>query len=145
MEWQNLAWGRLPDSAVGGLIVLAVGSLAARLCRQPVRRARLIVMTFVGGMAVPCLQVRSGYPGAGDWRQALKSVLEGHYARSTPRTTGAPLPSCLEPVRRLDLGGRDRRRLGSSPRRGRATRGPDARKGGEERARHREDSGRPEA
>ena len=55
MEWQILAWGRLADAAAGGLIVLAVGSLAARLCRQPVRRARLVVLTLLGGVAVPCL------------------------------------------------------------------------------------------
>ena len=55
MDWQILAWGRLADAAAGGLIVLAVGSLAARLCRQPVRRARLVVLTLLGGVAVPCL------------------------------------------------------------------------------------------
>ena len=55
MEWQTFAWGRLADAAAGGLIVLAVGSLAARLCRQPVRRARLVVLTLVGGVIVPGL------------------------------------------------------------------------------------------
>ncbi len=39
MNWQMLAWARLADAAAGSLIVMAVGSLAARLCRQPVRRA----------------------------------------------------------------------------------------------------------
>ena len=38
MEWQILVWGRLVDAAAGVLIVLTVGSLAARLCRQPARR-----------------------------------------------------------------------------------------------------------
>ena len=55
MEWQTFAWGRLADAAAGGLIVLAVGSLAARLCRQPVRRARLVVLTLLGGVIVPGL------------------------------------------------------------------------------------------
>jgi hypothetical protein len=55
MVWQIFAWARLADAAAGGLIVLAVGSLAARLCRQPVRRARLVVLTLVGAVAVPCL------------------------------------------------------------------------------------------
>ena len=41
MDWQVLTGSRLADAAAGGLIVLAAGSLAARLCRQPVRRARL--------------------------------------------------------------------------------------------------------
>src|SRR3954451_11013856 len=55
MGWQIFAWGRLADAAAGGLIVLAAGSLAARLCRQPVRRARLIVLSLLGAMAVPAL------------------------------------------------------------------------------------------
>ena len=55
MGWQILAWGRPADAAAGGLIVLAVGSLAARLCRQPVRRTRLVVLTLLGGVAVPGL------------------------------------------------------------------------------------------
>ena len=32
-------WECLVHGSVGGFLVLAVGSLAARLCRQPVRRA----------------------------------------------------------------------------------------------------------
>ncbi len=55
MQWQIVAWSRLADAAVAGLIVLAVGSLAARLCWQPVRRARLVVLTLLGGLAVPGL------------------------------------------------------------------------------------------
>jgi protocatechuate 3,4-dioxygenase beta subunit len=55
MDGQVLAWGRLADVAAGGLIVLAAGSLAARLCRQPARRAWLIVLTLLGAMAVPAL------------------------------------------------------------------------------------------
>ena len=45
----------LADAAAGGLIVLAFGSLAARLCRQPVQRARVVVLTLVAGFAVPWL------------------------------------------------------------------------------------------
>jgi beta-lactamase regulating signal transducer with metallopeptidase domain len=55
MDWQILTWGRLENAAAGGLIVLAVGSLAVRLCRQPVRRARLVILTLLGAVAVPCL------------------------------------------------------------------------------------------
>ncbi len=36
-----LAGRWLANAAAGGLIVLAQGGLAVRLCRQPVRRARL--------------------------------------------------------------------------------------------------------
>jgi beta-lactamase regulating signal transducer with metallopeptidase domain/uncharacterized GH25 family protein len=45
----------LAHAAVGGLIVLALGSLAARLSRQPVRRARIVVLTLLGAFAVPWL------------------------------------------------------------------------------------------
>ncbi len=55
MDWQVLTWSRLADAAAGGLIVLAAGSLAAWLCRQPVRRARLIVLSLLGAMALPAL------------------------------------------------------------------------------------------
>jgi beta-lactamase regulating signal transducer with metallopeptidase domain len=53
--WQLLAWPWLANAAAGGLVVLAAGALAVRLCRQPARRARLIVLTIVGAVAVPCL------------------------------------------------------------------------------------------
>ena len=68
MDWQMLAWSRLADAAAGGLIVLAVGSLAARLCRQPVRRARLVVLSLLGGMAVPAL---GALPVAPRWSAGL--------------------------------------------------------------------------
>src|SRR4051794_23455488 len=55
MDWQVLIGSRLADAAAGSLIVLAAGSFAARLCRQPVRRARLIVLSLLGAMAVPAL------------------------------------------------------------------------------------------
>ena len=68
MDWQVLAWSRLADAAAGGLIVLAAGSLAARLCRQPVRRARLVVLTLLGAMAVPAL---GALPIAPRWSAGL--------------------------------------------------------------------------
>ena len=53
MVWHILFWRWLAHAAVGGLIVLGTGSLAARLCRQPVRRARLVLLTLIGGVLVP--------------------------------------------------------------------------------------------
>jgi beta-lactamase regulating signal transducer with metallopeptidase domain/uncharacterized GH25 family protein len=55
MDGYDLAWRWLAHAAVGGLIVLTVGSLAAKLCRQPVQRARLVVLTLLGAFAVPWL------------------------------------------------------------------------------------------
>jgi protocatechuate 3,4-dioxygenase beta subunit len=68
MGWQILAWVRPADVAAGVLIVLAAGSLAAFLCRQPVRRARLVVLTLLGGVAVPCL---GALPVAPRWSAGL--------------------------------------------------------------------------
>ncbi len=63
MDWQILTWDRLADATAGGLIVLAVGSLAAQFCRQPVRRAWLVVLTLLGGVAVPCSAPCRSHPG----------------------------------------------------------------------------------
>ena len=49
------AWRWLVHAAVGGSIVLALGSLAAKLCRQPARRARVAVLTLLVGLGVPWL------------------------------------------------------------------------------------------
>ena len=68
MNWQMLAWARLADAAAGSLIVMAVGSLAARLCRQPVPARRIIVLTLLGGVAVPCL---NALPVAPHWSAGL--------------------------------------------------------------------------
>ena len=84
MDWQMLAWSRLADAAAGGLIVLAIGSLAARLCRQPVRRAWIVVLTLLGGMAVPCL---SALPVAPRWSAGLlpaPAVLRAHADEEAP-------------------------------------------------------------
>jgi hypothetical protein len=55
MGWQNLAWQWLTQSAVAGLIVLALGCAAVTLCRQPVRRAHLVVLTLLGSLVAPWL------------------------------------------------------------------------------------------
>jgi hypothetical protein len=55
MDGPILAWQWLIHSAVSGLVVLALGCLAAHLCRQPVRRARIIMLTLLGALLVPWL------------------------------------------------------------------------------------------
>ena len=57
MRWTGTCSpGVLPDPRGGWRTDRAcVGSLAARLCRQPVRRARIVVLTLLGGFAVPWL------------------------------------------------------------------------------------------
>ncbi len=79
MDWQVLTGSRLADAAAGGLIVLAAGSLAARLCRQPVRRARLIVLSLLGAMAVPAL---GALPVAPRWSVGFPAVPAAILARA---------------------------------------------------------------
>src|SRR5262245_58279306 len=63
----NLAWhltvlNYLIHAAVGGSLVLLAGVLAARACRQPVHRVRLIELTLLGSLLVPCLARVSALP-----------------------------------------------------------------------------------
>src|SRR5262245_34343634 len=55
MAWPLSSWDSLVHAAAGGLVVLAAGGLAVRLCGQPARRARLVVLTIAGAPAVPWL------------------------------------------------------------------------------------------
>jgi beta-lactamase regulating signal transducer with metallopeptidase domain len=87
-----LAWGRLADAAAGGLLVLAVGSLAAGLCRQPVRRARLIVLTLLGGVAVPWL---GALPVVPRWKAGVLPAA----APTRPNDLGEGRPAETGPLR----------------------------------------------
>lgn len=55
MDWLGLVSVRLVDAALGGMIVLMLGSLAAGLSRQPVRRVRIVLLTLLGAAVVPFL------------------------------------------------------------------------------------------
>jgi hypothetical protein len=68
MMWQLLAWPWLANAAAGGLVVLTAGALAVRLCRQPARRARLVVLTILGATAVPGLMA---VPSAPRWSAGI--------------------------------------------------------------------------
>jgi len=68
MDGYLLAWRWLAHAAAGGTIVLFLGSLAAWLCRRPAERARVVLLTLLGGLAVPWL----GYlPIAPRWSAGL--------------------------------------------------------------------------
>jgi beta-lactamase regulating signal transducer with metallopeptidase domain/protocatechuate 3,4-dioxygenase beta subunit len=62
MMWHSGAFVWLIHAAVGGSLFLAAGCLAVVLCRQPVRRIRLIELTLAGAMLVPLLAVLPGLP-----------------------------------------------------------------------------------
>ena len=46
MAWSTLIWRWWVEAALCGTVVLALGSLAARACRQPVHRARIVILTL---------------------------------------------------------------------------------------------------
>jgi beta-lactamase regulating signal transducer with metallopeptidase domain len=104
MDWQVLTWSRLADAAVGGLIVLVAGSLAARFCRQPVRRVRHIVLSLVGAMAVPAL---GALPVAPRWSAGLiaapAAIVAPADISATAEVDGRPHPRG-ESVSRVALG-----------------------------------------
>jgi beta-lactamase regulating signal transducer with metallopeptidase domain/protocatechuate 3,4-dioxygenase beta subunit len=62
MTWHIEWWHWLAHAAVGGFLMLGIGCLAARLCRQPVRRLRLLELTLLGCLVVPWLSLASGWP-----------------------------------------------------------------------------------
>jgi len=99
MDVYVLAWRWLAHAAAGGLIVLALGSLAAHLCRQPVRRARVVVLTLLGGFAVPWLAT---LPIAPKWSAGL--VLTIYLVRlAQARRTVSALPALGVSDRRSNL------------------------------------------
>ena len=55
MDGFLLAWRWLANAALGGTIVLLLGSLAAQFFTQPAKRARIVLLTLLGGLAVPWL------------------------------------------------------------------------------------------
>ena len=97
MDGYVLAWRWLAHAAVGGLIVLALGSLAARLCRQPVRRARVVVLTLAGSGS-PChgwalCPLRRGGPRASFWQLPRPGAVLG---RDAGGSTPAAPPASIE-------------------------------------------------
>ena len=100
MDGYVLAWRWLAHAAAGGLIVLAAGSLAAQLCRQPVRRARVVVLTLLGAFIVPWL---GELPIAPRWSAGFVLATPATVAPSSGemREVRAPaaLPASIERLR----------------------------------------------
>jgi hypothetical protein len=115
MAWHEIAWNWLVQTALGDFLVLTAGCLAVRICRQPVRRLRLIALTLAGCAIVPCLGQVPGVP-----RWLIHWPAQLRVARYEPRNSpvdatapkvveaapGSPLTSSLakdsRPVTSLD-------------------------------------------
>ena len=89
MRFQSLDLDWLANAAAGSLIILAVGSLAARLCRQPVRRARLVVLTIFGALALPWLAL---VPVVPRWSTRILPASAALRPGGTDRAVAAELP-----------------------------------------------------
>jgi beta-lactamase regulating signal transducer with metallopeptidase domain len=62
MTWHLWVCSWLAHAALGSLLLLTAGCLAVSLCRQPVRRLRLIELTLFGCLLVPWLSQAPGLP-----------------------------------------------------------------------------------
>ena len=99
MDGYVLAWRWLAHGAVGGLIILGLGSLAAWLCRQPVRRARIVVLTLIGGFAVPWLGLVSIVPR---WSAGIVLPVPRSSTPSAASIHGAVAPALTFAIDRQD-------------------------------------------
>lgn len=73
MPWIDALYPWLIHSALMSLAVLAVGSMAVVLCRQPARRVRIIELSLAGCLVAPWLGMIPGYPqlAVGRWYEAF--------------------------------------------------------------------------
>jgi beta-lactamase regulating signal transducer with metallopeptidase domain len=75
MAWQTGFLDWLAHAALGSFLLLAVGCLAVRLCRQPVRRLRLAELTLLGCLLAPWLNLVPGLPHyALGWLESTPAV-----------------------------------------------------------------------
>jgi len=93
MPWHESLFAWLCYSALVSLLVLTAGSAAAMSCRQPVRRLRIIGLTFIGCLAVPWLGWIPGYPQLplGSWGRTW-------FPRYVTQDAVSPTSSELSPV-----------------------------------------------
>lgn len=75
---------------LASLALLLLGSVAAAICRQPVRRIRIIGLTLAGCLAAPAL---SAIPGLPRWAPPLPVNLAGPVADLLPTAQPAALAS----------------------------------------------------
>ena len=90
-------WRWWIEAAAGGAIVLALGSLAARLAREPAHRARIVVLTVLGCLVVPWL---GALPIAPRWKPVSlpMAAAAGSTPRPAIRPVGDPSASLPRPI-----------------------------------------------
>ena len=101
MTWMYSDGRWWAEAALGGTIVLALGSLAARSCRQPVHRARVVVLTVLGSLLAPWI---SGLPFAPRWSAGLPSIVAE--PEPTPSRPAGPMMTRLSGPSGFEASGR---------------------------------------
>jgi beta-lactamase regulating signal transducer with metallopeptidase domain len=94
MAWSELFYPWLVDSALASLAVLILGSGAVLLCREPIRRLRIIELTLLGCLMVPWLSMVPGYPqlSIGLWNGGAFQQHEIPMAGFAQQAVGQPFP-----------------------------------------------------
>ncbi len=90
-------YAMLAQAALAGLVLLAIGSVAVLIVRQPARRIRVIEWTLVGLLIVPVLGLLPGYP-----RWGVLPKLEG----ASAELVDAPVvetPAMVPPAARVEV------------------------------------------
>src|SRR5271156_3526017 len=90
MDGYLIAWRWLAHAAVGGFIVLSLGGFAVKLCRQPVRRSRVVVLTLLGAFGVPWI---GSLPIAPKWSAGFILATPAAKGRSLVDTPTVPAPA----------------------------------------------------
>jgi beta-lactamase regulating signal transducer with metallopeptidase domain/uncharacterized GH25 family protein len=115
MSWMNELGSWLGYSAISCLLILALGTLAVRFCREPIYRIRIIQWTFVACLLVPIVQQFELLPGpalpihvASDSSGATSTNIQALASESTPRSLA------IEPETTLFPSGSDDFRLHAS-------------------------------
>ncbi len=94
MPWSESLYWWVVYSALLNLVVLALGSSAMLLCRQPIRRLRVIELTLAGCLVAPWLGMIPGYPQLAIlWQPAAQPERQEIPTVPSPRPEISPLPS----------------------------------------------------
>jgi beta-lactamase regulating signal transducer with metallopeptidase domain/protocatechuate 3,4-dioxygenase beta subunit len=90
MAWHIPLWHWLANAALGGFLVLCGGCLAALLCRQAVRRLRLIELTLLACLLTPWLASLTRLPHCSlGWLSPAEEVATAPMPSAPPVVDGA--------------------------------------------------------
>lgn len=100
MPWNEFLYPWLVHSALASTAILILGSGAASLCREPVRRLRIIELTLIGCLIVPWLGMVPGYPqlAMGRWGNGMLTQQDISLPAFPQRAVVQPFPLSNAPL-----------------------------------------------